>query len=235
VIDKIVRRYLEEKRNRQIEGHLVEAMYHSSSISSYTSFENILNSIAEADYGILSDEFRKAYNEIKNGESVDRALEKMGRRNGSAILKRAVSILVSGYRTGIDLSVALREVAEDAEKTMEIQRENIAAVTVEKFTILFAGGIIVPLILGTMLSLVSGLDLSHLYEFGLGNSQNKDILSNANLGNQIYVALYSIMASVFVAYQENRIENSLIYVLFLLPASILLFNLAQYSNLLFLI
>lgn len=235
MIDKIVRRYLEEKRNRQIEGHLVEAMYHSSSISSYTSFENILNSIAEADYGILSDEFRKAYNEIKNGESVDRALEKMGRRNGSAILKRAVSILVSGYRTGIDLSVALREVAEDAEKTMEIQRENIAAVTVEKFTILFAGGIIVPLILGTMLSLVSGLDLSHLYEFGLGNSQNKDILSNANLGNQIYVALYSIMASVFVAYQENRIENSLIYVLFLLPASILLFNLAQYSNLLFLI
>jgi len=235
VIDKIVRRYLEEKRNRQIERHLVEAMYHASSISGYTSFENILNSIAEADYGILSDEFRKAYNEIKNGESVDRALEKVGRRNGSAILKRAVSILVSGYRTGIDLSVALREVAEDAEKTMEIQRENIAAVTVEKFTILFAGGIIVPLILGTMLSLVSGLDLSHLYEFGLGNSQNKDILSNANLGNQIYVALYSIMASVFVAYQENRIENSLIYVLFLLPASILLFNLAQYSNLLFLI
>lgn len=235
MIDKIVRRYLEEKRNRQIERHLVEAMYHASSISGYTSFENILNSIAEADYGILSDEFRKAYNEIKNGESVDRALEKVGRRNGSAILKRAVSILVSGYRTGIDLSVALREVAEDAEKTMEIQRENIAAVTVEKFTILFAGGIIVPLILGTMLSLVSGLDLSHLYEFGLGNSQNKDILSNANLGNQIYVALYSIMASVFVAYQENRIENSLIYVLFLLPASILLFNLAQYSNLLFLI
>ena len=232
MIGRMVRRYREEKRNREIENHIVEALYQASSVSSYTNFENVLKSIAESDYGVLSGEFRKAYNEIKKGESVDNALEKMAKRNSSIILKRALNILVSGYRTGIDLSDALREAADDIGKTMEIYRENRASMTVEKYTILFAGGFIVPLILGSMISLVGSLDLSSLYEFGVGSSQSKEVLSNAVLGNQIYVIIYSIMASLFVAYQENRIENSLAYVLFLLPCSIVLFNLAQYSNLL---
>jgi len=229
---RIVDRYFEEKKNREIERHIVEALYQASSISSYTNFENVLKSIAESDYGVLSSEFGKVHNEIKKGESADNALEKMAKRNSSAVLKRAVSILVSGYRTGMDLSDALREAAEDIGKTMEIYRENRASMTVEKYTILFAGGFIVPLILGSMISLVGSLDLSSLYEFGVGSSQSREVLSNAVLGNQIYVVIYSIMASLFVAYQESRIENSLAYILFLLPCSVALFNLAQYSSLL---
>lgn len=232
MINGMIRKYREERINREIEKYIVEALYQASSVSSYASFEDVLQSISESDYGILSNEFRKVYNEIKKGESADNALEKMAERSSSAILKRAVNILVSGYRTGIDLSDALREAAEDIGKTMEIYRENRASMTVEKYTILFAGGFIVPLILGSMISLVGSIDLSSLYEFGVGSSQSKEILSNAVLGNQIYVIIYSIMASLFVAYQENRIENSLAYVLLLLPCSVILFNLAQYSNLL---
>lgn len=231
----IISRYFEERRNREVEKNIVEAMYQASSISTYTSFENILKTIAECDYGALSDEFRKTYNEVVTGESVDNALEKMVRRNSSAILKRAVSILINGYRTGIDLSEALREAAEDIGKTIEIYRENRASMVVEKYTILFAGGFIVPLILGSMISLVGGLDLSSLYEFGVGSSHSKEVLSSAILGNQLYVIIYSVIACLFVAYQENSLENSLVYICILLPCSIVLFNLAQYSNLLSLI
>ena len=43
---RIVDRYFEEKKNREIERHVVEALYQASSISSYTNFENVLKSIA---------------------------------------------------------------------------------------------------------------------------------------------------------------------------------------------
>jgi len=226
-------KYRAEKKNREIEENLVGALYQASSLASYTNFENIIKALAESE-GSLGFEFRKVYNEIKAGESADTALEKMAKRNSSPILKRAAGILASGYRTGMDLSSSLREVAEDAEKVLEIERENRASITVEKYTMLFAGGVIVPLILGTMISLSSSLDLSSLSEFGFGNS-SKEIISNAALGNQIYIIIYSFMASLFAAYQEKRMGNAVVYLLVLLPCSVLLFNLAQYSNLLSLI
>lgn len=226
MINRIINRYMEERKERLVEGHLAGAMYQAASLAGCTSFENVLKALAESDYGALSGEFKKAYSAVISGESVELALEKMAERNGSKMLDRSVNIMLSGYRTGIDLSEALREAAEDIEKTLAIDRENSASIVVEKYTILFAGGIIVPLILGSMLSLVGSIDLSSLQEFGMGG-QNGGILENAVLGNQIYVAIYSIIASVFVAYQENRIENSLVYILFLLPASLALFNLAR--------
>lgn len=232
MIERIIKRYFEERRNREIEENIVEAMYQASSVSGYTSFENVLKIIAESDYGLLSDEFRKAYNEVVTGGSVDGALEKMAKRNSSLVLRRAVGILVSGYRTGMDFSESLREVAEDMRKTMEIQRENRASMVVEKYTLLLAGGVIVPLILGSMISLVSSLDLSSLYEFGIGSTQSREVLSSAVIGNQLYVAIYSVIASLFIAYQESRLENSLIYMAILLPCSIFLFNIAQHSALL---
>jgi len=230
MINRIIKRYIEEKRDRNIERYLAEAIYQAASLAGCTSFENVLKALADSNYGALSDEFKKAYNGIRSGESVELALEKMAEKNGSKMLNRAIDIMLSGYRTGIDLSEALREAAEDIEKTLAIDRENSASIVVEKYTILFAGGIIVPLILGSMISLVGSIDLSSLQEFGMGG-QNKEILENAVFGNQIYVAIYSIIASVFVAYQENRIENSLAYLVVLLPLSTILFNAAQYSNL----
>jgi flagellar protein FlaJ len=226
MIDRLIERYKEERKTREIEKHLVEALYQASSVSAYTNFENVIKTLSESDYGLLSGEFGKAYNEINAGAGVEAALSRIIERNNSRILKRAVEILENGYRTGMDLSEALREVAEDAEKTMEIARENDASMVVEKYTILFAGGVIVPLILGAMVSLVSGLDFSPLSEFGVGSSQSGEILKNAVIGNQIYSIIYSIMASLFVAYQEKRLENSIVYMAVLLPLSLILFNLA---------
>ena len=226
MIERIINGYKREKRNKEIECYLAEALYRASSLSSYTSFENILKAIGESGYGALSEEFRKAHTEVRGGESMDTALERIAKRNESRILKRTIDILVNGYRTGMDLSEALKETAEDAEKILEIERENNASMIVEKYTILFAGGVIVPLILGTMIALVSGLDLSSLSEFGV--QANDGVLQNAILGNQVYVVIYSIIASLFIAFQENKKENSVLYMALLLPLAIVLFNAARY-------
>lgn len=224
---RLLDKYIEERKKTEIEKYIVEALYQASSLAGYTSFENVIKALAESNYGALSKEFSRVYNAIRAGESVDVSLEQLMRRNNSTIFKRAISILLNGYKTGIDLPGALREVAEDAEKTLALERENRASATITKYTILLAGGVIVPIILGNMISLVSALDFSELSSFDIGTHNNK-LLENAVLGNQIYVALYSVIASFFVAYQENRIQNSVVYLVFLLPTSVVLFNLVQF-------
>jgi hypothetical protein len=150
----------------------------------------------------------------------------MIKRNNSRILERSLNIIVMGYSTGADISQSLKEVAEDLSKTYDSHRQRAASLTVEKYTLLFAGAIIVPAILGTMTSLVGSFDLSGLSDFGLGVEKQlkESILSNSLAGNQVYIVVYSLMASIFVALQENKIEKSLIYVSILIPASYLIFS-----------
>ena len=220
-------RYKGRKRNAEIDRFLVDALYQASSLSSFTSIEEIFKTLAEAGYGALSQEFGKVYNGIKTGASVEDAIGRMAERNSSIALKRALNLFILGYKTGANISDALKEVADDAAETLSIIRERAAAMTLEKYTLLLAAAIIVPFFLGAMISLIHGLDLGSLAEFGLGlDIETKNlILANTILGNNSYIAIYALMASVFVGYQENKIENALVYLCIMLPCSLFLFNL----------
>ena len=99
--------------------------------------------------------------------------------------------------------------------------------TVEKYTLLLAGGIIVPLVLGALVAMVGSLNFTGLSELGFGSGGSEQILANALAGSQIYIIEYAILASVFVAYQENSIEKSIIYMVVLVPLSFALFMLAK--------
>ena len=90
---------------------------------------------------------------------------------------------------------------------------------------LLAGGIIVPAVLGIVVSMVSSMDFAGLAELGMGISPSlrEAIIKNAILGNQIYIVEYSIIASVFVAYQEGEVEKALVYASILVPLGIAIF------------
>lgn len=85
-----------------------------------------------------------------------------------------------------------------------------------------------------MISLVQNLNLNSLDEFGLGLDKSvKDLIfSNSVLGNQVYIGLFSVIASLFVANQENKVENFLVYVSLTLPTSLILFNMMKSMNIL---
>jgi pilus assembly protein TadC len=222
-------RYSAVRQNREIERELPGALFHASSLSSFMMLEDVLKTLAESGYGRLSCEFGKAHNEIRKGAGVEEALNRMAQRNRSAMLQRSLNLIVLGCKTGAEISDALREVAEDISESASVVKERATGFTVQKYTLLLAGGIIVPLILGSMISLVQSLDLGALSEFGFGpDPATRDLVfNNAVLGNHIYIAVYAVMASVFIAYQENRIERALFYIAVLLPCSLFLFNLAQ--------
>ena len=100
---------------------------------------------------------------------------------------------------------------------------------IEKYTLLLASGIIVPLVLGLIVGLVQGMDFSGIEEFGIGTnvSQRKELLGTALIAIQAYIAEYSIIASVFVSNQEGNIKKAIIYALILLPLSLIVFSAAK--------
>jgi Flp pilus assembly protein TadB len=224
--------YKASRRRKGIEDALPGTLFQAASMASFVSMEEVIRSLADGNDKELANEFRKACMQIDRGFPVKEALDDIARRNDSRILSRAMHLLKVGYSTGADISNALKEAAEDINETAEVIRDRNASVTIEKYTLLLAGGIIVPLILGTLISLVLSLNLHGLQELGMGMdaATKEKILENSILGDQVYLVIYAVLASIFVAYQENANERALLYGSVLVPVSLLLFNLAMQMN-----
>ncbi|GEM_PF-4805916 len=221
----VVPGYFVAKRKSEIEYYLTDALFQASSLSEFMGLDEVVKSLSESNYGALSEEFAIVYRQIKAGAPFESAIKHMIKRNNSRILERTMNLILMGYSTGADISQSLKEVAEDLSKTYDSYRQRAASLTVEKYTLLASASFIVPALIGLMISLVNGFDLSNLQELGLGlaNDQKSAILNNSMLGNQIYIILYSFIASIFIALQENRIEKSLIYITIITPLSYLVF------------
>ena len=119
------------------------------------------------------------------------------------------------------MSSVFRAAADDFFETNSLLRERNAALVIEKYTLLFAGGIIVPAVLGLLTGMVSGIDFSGLQELGLGETlpEKTGLFEITLLASRIYIAEYAVIASVFIAEQEGNQKKAFLYALFLLPAS----------------
>ncbi|MCD4740321.1 type II secretion system F family protein [archaeon] len=213
------------KKIREIEENLPEALLQVSTLTEITSFERLIEKMAEGQ-NQLSQEFKKVNRQIKNGIPVKESLQSLEQE--SPLLSRTAKLLKQSYRTGANMSKALRETAEDITQTQEILRERSSSTMIEKYTLLLAGGCIVPLILGVLVALINNIGF---IDIGMGmNIQTRQaIVNNASLANQIYLAEYALLASVFVSLQETKPEKALIYACVLIPLSLILFHLASTS------
>lgn len=222
--------YLREKKRREIEAALPAALLQAASFPKRASIEEIISSISRAGYGALSQEFARAEKQIQAGASVDDALARIAGRNDSLLLNHAVSLLVDAYKSGADLTNAFREVAEDVFELQALVKENASAMTLQKYTLLFGGGAIVPLVLGLLLNVVSSLDIvgvKELFGSAAGVASRKALTETILLGNQVYLAVFAGVASIFVASAEASPRKAILYFAFLLPLSLAVFLLAR--------
>ena len=221
--------YAESKRQLEIEEHLPSALFQIASFPKRASMERMLESVAKSDYGPLSEEFARALKQIRSGSPVSQALDQMRSRNNSLLLNRAVSLLLSAYKSGADLSRAFKEVAEDVFQLQSLVKERRGALAMQKYTLLAASAFLVPAILGLLLNIVSSLQSAFSSEtLGISSVSNAQALLDAVvLGNVVYLGFLAIISSVFIASSEGDVKKSVLYVAFLLPLSLLVFSMVR--------
>jgi pilus assembly protein TadC len=220
-VKKALKKLNETKKVHKAEDYLVDALFQMSSTSYFLPPEEMLLDVVESDYGLLSKELKIVYNEIMNGEDWIVAFNKLKKRMNSSLVSKAVDVINTVYETGVDAGASLREVAEEISQQKRIQRQRSSSLIMQKITLLVAGAFIIPLILGVLVSMVKNFDFSGISSFGLKQMN----LGSIVLANQIYLVEYGLIASGFISYEEEKLENFLKYFFLMVPIALILFNL----------
>jgi len=218
-----------EFRKRQKEEILSDLILEASVFCDESSMEQTIKKIAQADFDLVSTDFRRAYTEIKNGSSIENSLERIKELNKNRAYSRVIDLFLQGYQSGARISDTLKETAEDLLETKAILKERQAVMIVTKYTLILSSGLIVPAVLGLIVGLVTGLNFYSMGEIGLGVNieTRKALFEMAILGTTLYIFEYSLLSSFFLALQEGNKKNFWIYALILTPVSTIIFTLAK--------
>ncbi len=219
--------FLFEKNKKEKEKEIPDVLLQAGIFPKGTSILKIIKYISQSDYAV-SKEFNKALNEIQKGKSTENALKGISFRCKSEIISRAINLLIQGNKSGAEMNKVFRETAEDILETQSIIKERIASTLIQKYTLVLAGGIIVPALLGLITGFINEMNFIGISELGLGmNSiERQKIIEVSFNANQIYILEYAVIASVFIAQQEGNTKKALVYSLILIPLGIICYNFA---------
>jgi flagellar protein FlaJ len=155
------------RRVRDIEKNLVFALRHMLiQIKSGVPVFNAFESVAYANYGLLSVEFNKLSKEVISGTPLTDALENLIYRNPSNILRRVLWQILNSIKAGVDvgnsLSILLQNISN--EQLVEIRKYGAQLSPLALMYMMFA--IIIPtlgLSLIVILSLFSGFSFNQAF------------------------------------------------------------------------
>ena len=114
-----------KKKIRNVERNLVFALRTLLvEIKSGVTLFDAINIIAQGDNGQVSNEFKKAVEEIETGSFQNDALEEMGDNNPSLYFRRTIWQLVNGLKAGSDVSVIIKSLVDDLsiEKSNQVKK-----------------------------------------------------------------------------------------------------------------
>jgi len=207
-----------EKRRIKIEKELVKKLYRLSSLIDVVDFDSIFSRVK--DRTVLGKEFEKINNEILSGKSTIKSLQDSKEKMNNKFYSNAIDILINIYITGSDGSEIIMRLAEKIVQEKLIEKEKQTNLLIQKYTLISAI-FIVPIILGSMLSIISSLDFSLLSESSFNSNE---VSLTANL---IYVVINSVLISLFLGKLENLNFKILLYCIIFVPISFILFTYAS--------
>ncbi len=223
--------YFSESRSLELDSRLPDALFRASSAGKSVPFERMLSSIADAGYGPLSSEFASIVRQIKSGARVPDALNSHADGTSSLLLSRSLRLLVLAYKGGADMYRPVRATAEDMLSLFSLLRERAGMLSMQKYTLLAACAILVPLILGSVTLAVSGF-AKDFAQLSISQGQVPEgLFSSARDASLSYILLFSAITSLFISAQEGQIRRSALYFLSTTPVGAAVFLISSSVNL----
>ncbi|MCX8195297.1 MAG: type II secretion system F family protein [Candidatus Micrarchaeota archaeon] len=222
--------YLAQREVDEAESRLPDALYSAAAVHRLLSAEKMLSFLAKGGYGRLSASFDIALRRQKAGETFARSMQAAAENCPSQLTKRAFDLLVVAYETGAAMHAALRETAQDVASFFGLVRERAAILSIQRYTILAASSILVPFIIGTVVSmvpLVSSAVSSPTSNGVFGTAQAQPDLAALC---QIYLLVNAAISSLFLALSQSSPTRAAIYFSAIAPISQLIFQLASSSG-----
>ena len=120
-----------------------------------------MRSVGRSDYGVLSEEFRRAILEIDRGASVEESFERMNLRIESEGLIKTSRQIASTLRTGGNLADTLKLISEEISMDMRMKLKDFIE-TLNMFGMMFMFIVIVAPVLMTTLVVAMGIAMKGL-------------------------------------------------------------------------
>jgi len=214
--------FMEEQKQKKIESQLQDVLLQASLFPKGTEITKIIDYISKQKYQYISLEFKIALKQIKKGHSVKTSLLEICNRNKSKLLERVINLLIIGYKSGKDMHFVFNKISQYILRIHELERERYSSLSIQKYTLLLASAVLVPLILGWIQNIISGFDFSSFQTIGVITPDIK-LAIYAKYATWIYLAELSIISSVFIALIDGNKRKFILYLLIILPLAYLIF------------
>jgi len=146
------------RRQRNIEKNLVSALEDILvQLNSGVPLFTVLVNISDADYGDLSDEFKKAVRKINAGSPEQWVLEELSKTNPSTYFKRVLWQISNGMNAGSNMSIVIRDSIKSLGEEQLIQIQNYGNQLNSLMVFYMLAAVIVPALSITFLTILSSM------------------------------------------------------------------------------
>ncbi|MFH0970719.1 MAG: type II secretion system F family protein [Candidatus Diapherotrites archaeon] len=210
-------------RNRihSLENQMPDSLLMWASLPRTIPFTESLVHVMNATPSPLHEEWKRVHQLISKGSTVPRALQELGKGLNSSLLSRTRHVLLQTYASGHPLDEPCMQLARDAMMEHNATREREAMLMIEKYTILGAGGLLIPLLLGLTTGMVAQLSFS-------SGGTTTTLQETATLAAMGYLFIYALIASMFAGVMNGSWKKGFSYVIWLVPLNQLLWHIGRY-------
>jgi pilus assembly protein TadC len=146
------------KKQRNIERNLIPALQDMLvQLYSGVPLFTIMVNISLADYGELSNEFKKAVKEIHAGRPQIEVLENLGKNNPSEFFRRALWQISNGMRAGSDISIVIQDSVKSLAEEQYIQIQEYGNKLNPAIMFYMLSSVILPALAITFVTIISSM------------------------------------------------------------------------------
>jgi len=225
ILEVLLSKYATNQTKKKFEIALIDEVLLLSSQPRTNDLKQILNKLSNSKHQIVSKEFKIIQRKIDTGHNTRELFEVLSNKYNSEIIDRFLELLYNSITTGTVSVNDYRSFASNFLRSKQLIDERGSALLMQKYTIVFAGGLIVPGILGVVIALVkkltNSLGVSTISQ--LQATANTQLFSVCYFCSIVYIIEYVIISSIYLAMLESDIKKTIIYLVFMLPAAIAIF------------